>query len=102
MLVSVAGSKFIKNSKPNRWAQYDTGAAAISMALEATSLGLMAHQMGGFDEQKISQRFGIPVEFTPVAVIAIGYEKEGEKPIPKDRKPITDNFYGGTWGKSWV
>ncbi|MBA2727310.1 MAG: nitroreductase family protein [Parachlamydiaceae bacterium] len=101
LLVSIAGSKFTKSGKPNRWGPYDTGAAALSMMLEATALGLMAHQMGGFDEHMISQKFNIPSEFTPIAVMAIGYESPEEKHTPKDRKPMEVNFYSGTWGNSW-
>ena len=31
-----------RNDKPNPWAQYDTGAASVSLALQAASLGIMS------------------------------------------------------------
>ncbi len=82
----------------NRWAQYDTGAAAYSMALQATSMGLMAHQMGGFDEAKIIKLFGLPATLQPMAVMAVGYAGQETKTVKRDRKPMHDNFFIGAWG----
>ncbi len=52
LLLSCAGSMFGHNGKPDRWAQHDTGMAALSLALEAVAQGLAAHQMGGFDAEQ--------------------------------------------------
>lgn len=98
LVLVVAGSKFAHKGKPNRWGAYDSGAAALSMALEATALGLMAHQMGGFDEEKARHAFAIPEEYSPMAVMAIGYASAEEKPTPKDRKLSAENFFMGQWG----
>lgn len=99
LVVVVAHHRFTKNDNPNRWGPYDSGAAAFAMMLKATSLGLMAHQMGGFDENKIQQDFNIPADYTPMAVMAIGYESEEEanQPHEKDRRPIPANFFDGKW-----
>lgn len=97
LIIAIAASKSTHNNKPNRWAQYDTGAAAFSMVLEATTLGLVAHQMGGFDEAKILQSFSVPTDMTPMAVIAIGYAVENENQSVKKRKPIEENFFKGSW-----
>lgn len=99
LILAVAGSKFHKNGKPNRWGPYDTGAASMSLVLQATVMGLMTHQMGGFDENKASQEFQIPEEFHPYSVIAVGYEKAGQEKMPKDRRPLHENFFLGAWGK---
>lgn len=98
LILSIASSKSAHNNKLNRWAQYDTGAAAFSMMLEATSLGLMAHQMGGFDEEKLRKAFSIPDDFVPMAVMAIGYQGNEEIKLKK-RKALKENFYEGAWGK---
>lgn len=98
LILSIASSKSSKNNKLNRWAQYDTGAAAFSMMLEATSLGLMAHQMGGFDEEKLRKAFAIPDDYVTMAVMAIGYPGKEEVP-PKKRKALKENFFDGAWGK---
>jgi len=99
LVVIAAGEKSAKNNKPNRWAQYDAGAAAYSMMLKATSMGLMSHQMGGFDADKIKQAFNLPDDITPMAVMAIGYSAENGDPAAKDRKPLKENFFIGSWGK---
>ena len=99
LIVAVAKTISSKN-KTNAQAEYDTGAAAYGLTLEATSLGLMTHQMGGYDREKISKAFNIPQDFLPMAVIAVGYEAPESKPKQKERKAVTENFYYQGWGQS--
>ncbi len=104
LIISISHNQFTKNQKPNRWGQYDTGAAAFSMMLQATHLGLMVHQMGGFDEIKIQKEFLIPNEFIPISIIAVGYESSAEQtrsPPPKDRRAIQENFFLGKWSSGF-
>lgn len=96
LIVVIASTNSHKNSY-NRHAQYDTGAAAFSMMLQATSLGLMAHQMGGFDETKLQAAFGISKDFVPMAVMAVGYPGKDDASRVKDRKPTIENFFMGAW-----
>jgi nitroreductase len=79
LFISLAHGEFIKNNKPNRWAQHDVGAASENICLQAVALGLMAHQMGGFYEDKVMEIFDIPKIFTPMSVIAIGYQDDAFK-----------------------
>lgn len=100
LLVVVAADRRSSKTPPdNHWAEYDTGAAAYGMMLEATALGLMAHQMAGFDPEVLKKEFNIPAHFKPLAVMAIGFEKENEKIEPKDRRPTEENFFFGEWSK---
>jgi nitroreductase len=108
LMLSCAGNKFEATGKPNRWTQHDTGAASVSMALQATALGLMVHQMGGFDAEKARAAFGIPAEYTPMAMIAVGHqttpdildeETKAKELRPRSRKPVTERFFEGGWGK---
>jgi len=107
LLLVTANSLFRKNGKPNDWGQYDTGAAAENLCLQAVSLGLMAHQMGGFDADKIRHQFEIPEQFTCMAMIAVGYQ--GEETVlndelkelemaPRERTPLGEHFFEGAWG----
>ena len=73
LLLVCADTLFNHNQQPNRWAQYDTGAAAENLCLQASSMGLMAHQMGGFDADLARETFDIPAQFTPMAMISVGY-----------------------------
>lgn len=99
LIIAVAGKKFHHNQTPNRWAEYDTGAAALSICIEASANGLMAHQMGGFDQEKIAKEFQIPQEFTTLAVIAVGYEEKGKENASarSERISFKENFFKGKW-----
>jgi nitroreductase len=108
LMLSCAGSLFGHSGKPNRWTQHDTGAASVCMALQAEALGLVIHQMGGYDAEKVRAAFAIPAEYTPMAMIAVGYQAEpdildeetkAKELRPRVRKPLAERFYEGGWGK---
>ena len=109
LMLSCAGSIFQATGKPNRHSQHDTGAASLSIALQAVELGLVVHQMGGFDVEKARAAFGIPAEYTPIAMIAVGYqatspdilddETKAKELRPRARKPLAERFFEGGWGK---
>jgi nitroreductase len=108
LMLSCAGSVFAHNGKPNRWTQHDTGMASLSIALQAVALGLIAHQMGGFDVDKARAAFDIPAGYTPMAMIAVGYQAEpdvldeetkAKELRPRGRKPLSERFFEGAWGK---
>lgn len=107
LVLVTANSIFRKNGKPNAWGQYDSGAAAENLCLQAVAMGLMAHQMGGFDAEKTRLEFSIPAQFSCMAMIAIGYQ--GEESIlneelkeleisPRNRTPLGEHFFEGAWG----
>ncbi|BCB27629.1 nitroreductase [Sulfurimicrobium lacus] len=109
LILVTANSVFHKNGKPNAWGQYDSGAAAENMCLQAVAMGLMAHQMGGFDPDKARKAFGIPEQFSCMAMIAVGYQ--GEETVLDEelkalevacraRSAIGEHFFEGTWGKA--
>jgi nitroreductase len=107
LILSCAGSAFRHNGKPNRHGQHDTGAASMALVLQASALGLVAHQMAGFDANKARELFAIPPEYSPMAMIAVGYQAdpdilEGERrekeKAPRSRRPIGTSFFAGTWG----
>ena len=62
LVVVCADPKFGHNNADNRWATYDTGAAALALCLQANAMGMSTHQMGGFDDAKTRAAFGIPAE----------------------------------------
>lgn len=106
LMASFAVSKFREGGKDNRWAQYDSGAAAMSICIQAASMGLQAHQMGGYSSDKLKSTFNIPEEVTPMAMIAVGYPRdldvleksfhEGELK-PRIRRPIGTNIFLNEW-----
>ncbi len=44
-----------------------------NVCLQATALGLSAHQMGGFDAAKAQAAFAVPEQFTMMAMMTVGY-----------------------------
>ncbi|MGI9229394.1 MAG: nitroreductase family protein [Gammaproteobacteria bacterium] len=109
LILAIAGNK-LRNGEPNRWGSYDTGAAMMSLSIQATALGLMCHQMGGFDPDKAVKAFGIPADYLPMAVMAVGYQLATDA-IPealqerefaeRKRRPLTEHFFSGDWGESY-
>jgi nitroreductase len=107
LLLATAVPAFGHNDKPNRWHQYDTGAASENICLQASAMGLAAHQMGGFDIDKTRATFGIPEDVALMAVIAVGHPgkldeldeefRDGEL-AARVRKPLSEGFFSGTWG----
>jgi nitroreductase len=110
LMLAIADSQFVQNGKPNRWGQYDTGAASVSLCLQAAALGIMTHQMGGFNADKIRREFAIPERFHCMAMIAAGYQLMENK-IPaafaereyqhRQRRPLEETFFCGEWGMGW-
>src|SRR5262249_24731560 len=72
LLLSVAKLQF-EDGSPNRHAFHDTGMAAENLVLQATALGLVAHQMAGFRIDQARADCQIPEGYEPVAMIAVGY-----------------------------
>ncbi len=108
LLLACSDSVLSQNGKPNRWGEYDTGAASLNLSLQAAALDLMVHQMGGFDAEKTKSEFSIPDQFTPMAMMAVGYQL-AEETIPDDikereynaraRNTLDENFFEGHWGE---
>ncbi len=65
ILILASAATRLRNGSPNRWGGYDTGAAMMSLCLQATALGLMCHQMGGFDAKKSGGGFSYSSDFYP-------------------------------------
>jgi nitroreductase len=57
---------------PRTWAEYDTGQAASFLTVQAESMGLSVHQMGGFDRQRVAERFRLNDSLRAMAVLAFG------------------------------
>jgi len=86
---------------------FDTGAAWGFLALEATKQGLVTHPMLGFDAAKARETLGIPDEYVPQALVALGYQgpKEAlpealrEREVPSQRRPLEEIVYRGRFGR---
>jgi len=108
LMLSVAKLRFEEDGEPNRHAFHDVGLAVENLVIQATALGLMVHQMAGFDIQKARETFEIPAGYEPVAAVAIGYpgdpamlpDRERQRELgPHSRKPLQDSVFAGRWGR---
>ncbi len=111
LMLVCADTLFNHNQKPNRWGQYDTGAAAENICLQASSMGLMAHQMGGFDSDKAREAFAIPEQYIPMAMLCVGYAADintvtgdalDRETAARARRPLSELFFDGSWGNPIV
>ncbi len=97
---------FAKNNTPNRNAHYDTGAAMSQLTTEATSRGILVHQMAGFDPDTAREVFEIPAGWDAIAAFAMGYPGDpaslpqpyrDRETAPRVRKPIREFVMSGKW-----
>jgi nitroreductase len=109
LMLSVAKLTYDSNGAPNRHALHDVGQATANLALQATALGLMVHQMGGFDVARAREEFLIPEGYEPVAAIAVGYLGDPESlpesllaraRAPRTRRELYEFVYTGRWGQT--
>lgn len=108
LILAVASGDTLSGGRPNRFGQYDTGMAMMSLCLQAVALGLAAHQMAGYDIEKARAAFDVPAECMPMAMVAVGRqadpdvldeETKKKELLPRTRKPLSERFFEGGWGK---
>lgn len=97
LIVIASRRDFEHNGKPNKTHSFDTGAAWMSLALQASQLGLIAHGMAGFDYGAMGALIGLPDGYAVEAMCAVGYpgpienlpeELRGTEK-PNGRKPVS-------------
>jgi len=78
----------------NNWAQYDLGAAVMSLVLQAQELGIYARQIGSFDAKETKSQFDIQDPLIPFTLIAMGkqgseedYQNASKEYVDKDLIP---------------
>jgi nitroreductase len=78
------------------------------MTVQASSLGLSVHQMGGFDDNQLRTGLSIPEGYDVVIVLAIGYSERPEtlpddlrsrEEAPRMRKPLEALVFTDAWGE---
>ncbi|RMD66230.1 nitroreductase [Candidatus Pacearchaeota archaeon] len=103
-------SKKTADGKPNKTHSFDTGAAWMSLALQARMKGLVAHGMAGFDYEKAREVLNVPDDYEIEAMIAVGAQGEIEdlpermqkSEVPNDRKPVKEIAARGEFPSNWT
>ena len=100
LILGMTNTRFARNGNANSYALYDLGAASSYLTLEAAALGLVTHQMAGFDHDAMRQHFDIPENYVLGCVIAVGYQGEPEalaneqlrarEHAPRERKSLNE------------
>lgn len=99
VLVLVISKKtFDYDGRPSITHQFDTGAAAQNMSLQAAFLNIICHGMEGFNYQKAREAFAIGQDYDVMAMFAIGKlgnkeslpEKLQKAETPSSRKPLKE------------
>ncbi len=103
LYATFAKKTFSHNGSPNGSAVHDVGAASAHASLQATALGLHTHGMAGFDRAALAASIGLPDDFEPVVVWALGYLGDPEalpEPLkgmefaPRSRKGLEQVVFG--------
>ncbi|MEM7218105.1 MAG: nitroreductase family protein [Pseudomonadota bacterium] len=103
LLAFAARTQFTGHDRDNDCADFDTGAAWMSLALEASRLGLVAHAMRGFDMDAARAALRVPDDWQLLAFVAIGApgpldvldEAYREREVPSTRRAVDDFLHMG-------
>ena len=77
------------NARP--WAAYDAGSAVAHLTVQAQHEGLVVHQMGGFDRERIGELLRLPRTITPLVVLVVGrHDADVELPEPLASREVAE------------
>lgn len=102
-LIAVVSKSAFEDGRPARTHSFDTGAAWMSLALQAMKMGLVAHGMAGFNLDRARTELGVPDHFAVECMIAVGHpgkvedlmEKDKIREKPSGRRPVTESIFEG-------
>jgi|TARA_B100000315_G_scaffold230609_1_gene241198 nitroreductase len=110
-LLAIAKTLYTETREPNLWCRYDVGAAVLSAVLQATSMGLVARQIGGFDRVEAQRLLEIPEGFEPATLLPVGYfgglenltdeQVAHDKVEPRMRRTQDEFVFCGKWGSPY-
>ncbi|MDP2696910.1 nitroreductase family protein [Thalassospira sp.] len=106
MLVLASAISDRPDGSPNTHARYDLGQAVAHLTVQATAQDLYVHQMAGFDAGLARATFGVPDDYDPVVMIAVGFLGDGtalpeetriKETAARSRKPVGDCVFNTIW-----
>ncbi len=111
--VLVVAAAYLSPQAPERtrYSYYDTGQAVAHLTFQASELGLHVHQMGGFNASEACVALGMPEDYEPMTVVAIGYLGQADdlpeelrtmELAPRTRKPMAEFVFRGRWDQPLV
>ena len=108
LILGTANTNFARNGSLNTYALFDLGAATSYLTLQAAALGMVTHQMAGYDHGAARHLLEIPDSFALGTVVALGYQGEpaalgneqliARESAPRNRKPLSELVFS-SWGE---
>jgi nitroreductase len=110
LVLTVASLKATHNDSDNFHALYDLGASVANLTLLATELNITVNQMGGFYREKAKEVFHLSENYSPVSVLALGYNSETEsfeihkkeRALQRKRKSLGQFVFRNQWGNPFI
>jgi nitroreductase len=105
LVAVITRALYESNGKPAPTHSFDGGAAWMSLALQASELGLVAHGMRGFDSDGARRVLFVPEVYDLPAIIAVGHpgevndlpESHREREQPTSRKALAEIVFEGSF-----
>jgi nitroreductase len=98
-LLACVTMKNLRRGKPNPHGRHDLGLAIMAMAVQGVSLGLQMREMAGVEREKMAALYKVPDTHDIVSGLAIGYTDEKAENLGRERQPLKDFVFEGSWGK---
>lgn len=67
---------------------FDTGMATAFLILRATELGLVAHPVAGYDEEKVKTILGIPNDMIVITLVNVGKHSSTISPVLSEKQKL--------------
>lgn len=93
-------SEFLDAFPAAVWVNRHTMIALTTMMLVAEAYGLDTAPMEGFDPEAVKREFGLPPEAEVIALLAIGFAKEPDKPYG-GRLALNEVVHRERFGREW-
>jgi len=87
MVIAVFSEKKLDcNIKEREYYLFDTGQGVAYLVLRAWEMGLVAHPIAGYDENKVKETLGIPADNRVITLILVGKHSNERNPMVNDKQ----------------
>ena len=94
-------TRFLESIPPAVWLSRHTMIAFTTMMFVAEAYGLDTAPMEGFDPETVKREFGLPEQAEVIALLAIGFGQEPDKPYG-GRFAVKDIVFREQYGRKWA
>jgi nitroreductase len=107
LVIIISRKNSYHKDRPQKTHSFEAGSASQNLCLEATSRGLVTHEMGGFDYDKAKELLKLKEVWNIECMIAVGKkgkkedlpEELQERESPSDRKPLKEILFEGEFNE---